>query len=312
MSSRNRSDCAGRLATALVLASATALAAPQSESERLFYEGRERLERQDYDLACEKLERSQKLDPAVGTLALLAYCHEMQGRTATAYTEYNEALELARQSGDPERRRAIEQRLERLTPKLSRITLVVDRSVAGLELTIAGRKVPDAEWGDALPYDPGTLLVEATAPNHRSWSASVTLGGDGARVEVTVPPLAPLESEPAAPASHFNAPVLVAFGVGAAGILAGSYFGLRARSLDQDSESGCDAQSRCTQEGFDLRKDAQTAARTSNVAFGIGAAGVVTGVVLLLLRRPASEPPAAALEVQPAARGGWVAYRRRF
>jgi hypothetical protein len=317
MSSRLRTDRVRAVAT-LVLAGLTwhtSAAADQgaTEAEQLFYEARKQLDAQEYDEACEKLERSQKLDPGLGTLALLAYCHEMQGRTATAYAEYSQALRLAEEQGDGKRQHLIEKQRDRLKPRLSTLRVLVPKVPNGLEVYRAGKRLERSEWGSEVVVDPGTLEIEARAPGYQPWVANVSVGGDGARVDVSVPPLVRVASpaEPAGP--RFDAPVLIAFGVGVVGVGAGAYFGLSAKSSNDDSEAHCDAESRCDREGFDLRKDAQSSARAANIAFGIGAAGIATGVVLLLVRGDGkTAAPETALRVRPAPNGAWAALEHAF
>jgi hypothetical protein len=317
----NRAKHAGRawfaarvlLATLFIAAHAAGQAA-SSQAEQLFYDAKGLLESQHYDEACEKLERSQALNPGLGTLALLAYCHEMQGRTATAYAEYNQAVRWAERQGDAERQRVIERQRDRLKPRLSMLRLIVPQPVPGLELERAGEKLEQQEWGLPIPIDPGTVTVRAQAPGYETWTANVQVGSEGARVDVNVPPLARVdEVQPVVP-SRLDTPVLVAFGVGAAGLGVGTYFGLRASSLKQDSDdAGCNADSVCNREGYDLRNDARGSARIANIAFGIGLAGVATGVVLMLTRSGSEKPaPSASLRVAPSARGGWASFQHSF
>src|SRR4051812_8772615 len=83
---------------ALVLSlTARARAEPSSSAfaEALFREGKHLLSAGKLDEACPKLEESQRLDPKPGTLINLAYCHERQGRAATAWGEYAEGGPLA-------------------------------------------------------------------------------------------------------------------------------------------------------------------------------------------------------------------------
>src|SRR5437870_2330149 len=60
------------------------------EAERLFEKGKAEFQAKTYADACEDLASSERLEPTVGTLGLLAACHEAQQRLATAYREYLE------------------------------------------------------------------------------------------------------------------------------------------------------------------------------------------------------------------------------
>ena len=287
-----------RAASFLCLAAclSTARASAQgSEAERLFQEGRELLSKEKFQPACEKLEKSHQLDPALGTLALLAFCHESVGRTATAYNEYREAARIARTTGDPERARILQTRIEKLEPELSRLTVNATDTSEGLEIFVGDAPLPQSQWGMPVPTDPGTIRVRARAPGKQPWAANVTLLADGNHVVVSVPELSRAEAEP----SHVNVPMFVAFGVGAAGALVGGYFGVRAKGLNDDSMDHCDSLNRCDARGFSLREDAHSAARVSNAAFAIGLAGAAVGVVLFVLDDSSSSETSAQVVATP-------------
>ena len=83
------------------------------------------------------------------------------------------------------------------------------------------------------------------------------------------------------------------------GLGIGSYFGIRAISKNSDAESHCPNSPQCDDaQGESLTNDAKHAAVASNIAMGVGAALVVTGVVLYLTSPPSS-PQAAHVELHP-------------
>ncbi|HWL89455.1 MAG TPA: hypothetical protein VNO21_26810, partial [Polyangiaceae bacterium] len=70
-------------------------------------------------------------------------------------------------------------------------------------------------------------------------------------------------------------------GLGAAGVAAGSIFGLKASSKWSDAKGQCDSNV-CTQDGVSLASDARSAGNISTVAFIAGAVALVTGAVLII------------------------------
>lgn len=313
-------------------------AADKATAQALFDAGKNLLADGKYAESCAKFAESQRLDPAPGTLLNLADCYEKSGLTASAWATWLEAAAAARQAGQTERERAARDRATALKSRLVSITVVVPEAhrIANLAVRRDGTLVGIATWGTAVPVDPGTHSVMATAPGHRNWQTTVTVV-DGVqpvhvtvpKLELEVPPVPPnyppntvpassgqpaIVSQPAAtPPPNFSAPppvgvptlqragsiatepqevesegatqrtwAYVAGGVGIAGIAVGSFYGLRANSKNEDSIALCSTETLCGQAGYDLRQDALDAATYSTIAFGVGSAALVTGVVLLL------------------------------
>ncbi len=280
-------------------------------AEALFREGKKLLAKGKVDDACAKFESSYHLDEVLGTLLNLASCHETQGRLATAWGEFNEALTVAKKADLAAREKFAKERIAAIEPKLSHLTVTVPDAVAveGFQVTVDRVPLPRGAWGTPVPIDAGGHAVVATAPGRRAWESSVKLrqaASESVSIPVlaTLPPPPPLpssSSSPSPPKSHWKRPVgLAALGVGTVGLGVGSYFGVRALSLGTDSARGCLPNGSCTSEGyvaFDRGKDAATAADVLLiVGGGVAAAG---GVLLILDAVDKPSPPRFAISLAP-------------
>src|SRR5215207_6184074 len=170
------------LALSLALLAGAPASFAQSETktavaEALYRQARELMAAGNYEAACPKLAESQRLDPATGTLLNLAACHEKQGKLATAWIEYSDALVAARRDGREDRVEYDRQRAAELEPRLSRLTLVLaaDADEPGLTLELDGSSIGRAVLGAATPVDPGPHLVRVSAPGKKPWEQSVQI-----------------------------------------------------------------------------------------------------------------------------------------
>jgi hypothetical protein len=188
-------------ATSLVLApvlARTARADDTAGAQALFNDGKKLMTSGKYADACPKLEESQRLAPAIGTKFNLADCYEHTGRLTSAWAAFLSVAAAAKNASQPQREKAARDRAAALEPKLPRMAVAVpDASkVEGIEVRRDGDAIGEAEWGEAMPVDPGEHTVTATAPGKRAWKGIVEVEGAASVAKVIVPPL---EDEPVAP-----------------------------------------------------------------------------------------------------------------
>lgn len=259
-------------------------------AEALFREGKKLLAKGKVEDACAKFESSYHLDEVLGTLLNLAACHETQGRFATAWGEFNEALTVAKKADLAARQKFAKEHIAAIEPKLSHLTVSVPDVVAveGFQLTIDRVLLPRGAWGTPVPVDPGDHTVVARAPERLPWERTVTLH-QSATEAVSIPVLAtppspPPPPPPPPPRSRWKWPVgVAALGVGAVGLGIGSYFGVHALTLGSESARGCLPDGSCTSAGYDAFSRGKTAATTSDVFLVAGGALAAAGGVLLIL-----------------------------
>lgn len=308
------------LSAASMTFSSLGLAEP-SETDRslaqsLFEQGKQLMQAGNLAQACPKLQESQRLDPGGGTLLNLALCHERQGRIASAWTEFKEALSMARRDGRQERIDAATEHIAALEPKLPYLTVTVAAPTEGEELRLDGAVVGAAAWGAPLSVDPGSHELRVQAPGKKTWSTSVSLAVAERRT-LAVPPLEPEASaatapvDAPAPARNDKSPtplpqkaksnvvgwVVGGFGVAAIGV--GSYFGVEALSKRKQSTALCPSDTTCSPQGVTYNEDAYKAAWISNIGIGVGVVAVGVGTYLLLSSRK-RQPTAESVEVRTA------------
>jgi hypothetical protein len=252
-------------------------------AETLFQEGRRLMTAGHYAEACPKFAESHRLDSRSGTLLNLAACHEHEGKIATAWAEFNDAVSLAQRDARPDREKFARERIQALEPRLSRVRIVVSPQAEAdqPEITLDGLAVGRAVLGIATPLDPGEHLITASAPGRQRWEVRLVVREAESKV-VEVPALTPIsQTVPnavvpiSAPAPYreqraSNMPyVYVLGGVGIASLAVGTIFGVRAVSKRSDAEALCSG-SRCTRQAVELNDDAKTAAWIANAGVGVG------------------------------------------
>lgn len=311
------------------VAHAEASAAQKAAAESLFDDGVKAMKAGRFAEACPKLEESERIDPGIGTLLYLGECYEKTGRTASAWATFREAASAAQAQGETERTRVASTRADRLQPALSKLTVRVapeTAQLASLRITRDNAVLVSALFGVAIPVDPGKYRIVASAEGFQNFEGEIEIGpnGDSKALEIpalkpgqSAPVVAPVDStpavtsaaapppptEPGAPKSSSNGLRTASYITGAVGIVGigvGSYFGIRAISKNSDAETHCPSGNTCTdQAGVDLTEQAKDAAVVSNIAFGVGAAFAVAGVVLYLSSDSAEKPAAARLRLSP-------------
>lgn len=317
--------------TLALCAASASLADSAATAQALFDEARALMDRGKHAEACPKLKESHRLDPGGGTVLHLGLCYEKAGQTASAWASLNEALSLAKRDKRADRQKVAEERLAAVTPKLTRLKIDVSAGAAGasgLKITRGDVETSSAEWGTAVPVDPGEYVVRASAPGKKAWEQKVAVGEPGATVSVEVPELldAPVEKPPAGepppavraasseptrdrgPAGGSSQKTIgwILGGAGVVGLAVGGYFGLESMSKKSDADAHCDGSKCRDQEGVDLRDQAIAAGNLSTVGFVAGGAALTAGVILILTAPEPAGPRAALRAAASPGFGGLV------
>ncbi|MFO0548375.1 MAG: hypothetical protein U0271_08315 [Polyangiaceae bacterium] len=303
-----RSACSLAIAAALLaalFAPTSALAEPtdadRAAATQLFRTGRELMEKRDFAAACPMLEESQRLDPGGGTLLNVALCHEAIGRLATAWTEFAEALGIARRDGRDDRVELATTHMAALEPRLSRLTVVVRATAPGLVIKRDGTPLGRGAWGVALPVDPGVHVIEASAPGFATFELRVEVGADRDQREAVVPELISLPTThhpaskkptetsddkdvPARPRrgarGSLRAAYAVAFTFGGGWLTAAAATGAIALARRQESDAECAPV--CTSRAYELNEEAKPFADASTATFVLAGASAALGLALVI------------------------------
>lgn len=249
--------------------------------------------------ACPRFAESFRTRPGTGVLMRLALCHEQSGKWASAWHAYRDAAARATTSGDSAVAGLAQKRAAAIEPRLSHLVLRLDASTAavqGLEVTCDGNLLAPTANGVALELDPGEHVVTASAPGRSPFSQTIRVGEGAGNYEVaislplqqtatTVPPpvsgAASVQQQGAPYWSTQRMAAVAAGGLGVAGVVVGTVFGLKVASkMDQARDRCGGATSGCPQESLALQDQAETPARLSTAAFTLGVLGLAGGAAL--------------------------------
>ena len=272
---------------------------PSTVAESLFREALVLMQQGAFDRACSKLEESERLDPGGGTLLNLARCYEGQGRIATAWSTYREALGFAHRDHREERATFAEERLASLEPRLPRLMLRLPDGDRGTTVFVDDVPMHAAALETPQPVDPGVHTIRASAAGRRDFSAVVKLAEREAR-EISVPPLAPdpaatppdsfLRPGPAPETSSGATQRMLGgsiLAVGGAGLLTGIIFGVLALEANSTANGLCPGSAPCSDPtGLSASDRAHSFGTVSTISLIAGAALVIGGGVLLLTAHP--------------------------
>ena len=244
--------------------------------------------------ACPKLAESQRLDPGGGTLLNLGFCRQNEGKLASAWGAYNEALSHAIKDGRKDRETTARVHVDELEGKYSKLAIDVSdpaRKIESLEIRVDGTAVRQAAWGVLTPIDRGSHGIVVTAPGKREYKTMIEVKEDGTTQRVSIPGLEDLpvviDRTRGSGMEHPPRGQLVvgwlttAVGVAALGVGVGT--GIAALDSKSKADKLCNFPGgTCPQAGIDANNDAKAFAWISDFGIGIGAAAIIGGVVLVL------------------------------
>ena len=293
-------------------------------AEALFLEGKELFDKGEIAPACRKFEESVRVERLGGSVLNLAFCHEAEGRIASAWSGFRDALSLARADKRKDREAIAEEHLRALEPQLPKLVVSLPQDAPalspGLTLFINGEPLGAGAFGTELPLDPGFADVRVGAEGFEPFVMREPLVAGKissvfvSLVEKAAPlpaPIVPVETQPT-PSEPARVPVVVSpppdspwetigWGTLAAGgalAIVGASLGGYAISEDDAADQLCGPTTCATEEGRAHSERAVAAAIAASVLVPVGATFAVGGFVVGIVAQVSpSQPQAATLRL---------------
>jgi len=323
------------LVLGLSLVGASASAAPTSGAAKdptaaarageLFRAGRAAAAAGDHKTACEKFGESEKLQPAPGTQLNLGACEAKQGHLLAAREHFRKASSAYKP--DDERRAVAANSANDVTDRLPTLTIhIAEGAPPDTQVTLEGAALDPKVLEHGIELDPGktTLVVNASGRQPRSYDVDLA---EAEKRDLTVdagePPPPPAAADATGPALTPATGVTsddaratsqklhrtlgyVGIGVGAAGIVTGSIFGILALQEASVVKSNCNASYACKPAGVSAASSGSTDGILSTTTFIAGAAFAAAGAYLVITTArddhgPAAPPAAGSLTISPLA-----------
>jgi len=286
------------LVIALVAVASTAHAQTpspnQTAADEAFKQGRDLYKAGKYAEACGQFDKSQKLDPANGTLFNLSQCSEKVGKLATAAAGYRELVE---KDTNEQRKASAAERLREITPKIPKLIVKVDKPPPGIVVEIDSKTGPRGIAANTpIEVDFGDYNVVARARGYNEFMSRVKINQESktTTVEATLEAgasntetvgVVERHKEPDKPGNARKLIGIGAMATGGAALVGGIVLGSLARSKWNDAKDVCGGTACMTQADVDranrLGEQAHSKATWSTVFVIAGAAIGGAGAYLL-------------------------------
>ena len=300
-----RAGLAAALGLALCTAAGSARASEEEDTKKaldLFEQGRKLMTNNaTLNEACTTLEASLKLFHRGDTLLNLAECHRRQGKTASAWTEFDRAIAEGKKVGFTRAMQIARQLRDELGAKLSRITVTVSPEMAALPdlvITLNGREWPKDRWNKEIIVDPGAIEIGATAKGYLAFKGQLELGTD--KDAKSFPVVLEKEPPPPPPPKKVVWPWIVGgIGVGMAGASVG--FLVDQHKAGNELDARCGATRKACPLDYEFGPVRSRELRDFGLFVGLGVGGVLAitaGGLGLGLSSPSAAPAQTGMSLQ--------------
>ncbi|MFT3767595.1 MAG: hypothetical protein QM820_19245 [Minicystis sp.] len=287
-------------------------AADAERAQALFNTGRAAMEGGHYAAACAALTESLGLVVRSNTLFNLAQCEEHEGRLVDAQRHWQQGVELL--PPQDERLAIARARIEAIGRRVPRLSIqLAGDAPQETKVTLDGRPIAPAALAQPIAVNPGAHALVVSAPAHAERRLDVTLAeGEAKTVLLSLSTAISPPPGGTPPVASPGRPVLgwVLGGVGIAGFVVAGVTGGLLVSRHAEIDKACPDKV-CTPAGRRLIDGTGPLDITNAIGWGVGAAGVVSGALVLLIGGK-SAPPRASLVPAVVAGGGGFAVTGSF
>lgn len=236
----------------------------------------------------------------------VAICELKTGALVEALVDFGRAAELAKAEGNDQVESAANAELVTLRPRIPSVEIVIQGKTTPTRVLLNGTEIATATLGTPIPVNPGTHEVVAEfegGPVRRKVSVAerahtkLEIAAPAATTDAPGrPPVAPPANSPThagpadpGPRAVATSPSVLPWVLVGGGIVfaAGGFYSWKVRGDQVDAlDELCEARDRCPAEQAgevdDLESKGKTYTALSFVGWGVGAAAITVGTVMLL------------------------------
>jgi tetratricopeptide (TPR) repeat protein len=296
---------------ALVLAALPAYAAgagvgtatdeQKAEAGKSYQRGAEAFAAGELEKALEEFQRSLDVVSSPNSRLMLARTLAKLGRNADAYAELERTVVDAEAAAQIDKKYATtvdaaRAELAELKPQVGLVSVRVSGSTSDDSLSVGGREIEQTNWDRPVAVAPGKVRVVLRTASGEAVREVDVPAGSSASVDIspTPPPAKPAAEPPpvvevSTSSSNTKTLGFVAGGIGLAGIASFAIFGGLNSAKFRKLEDEC-INSRCSPDLESERDQGKTYQTIANVSLVVGAVGIATGTVLLVIAGGEDDP----------------------
>ena len=294
-------------------------------ARELFDEGLKLEEKSQWQAALDKFRKVAAVKTTPAVRFHMGLCLENLGKLVDALNEFERAQSDAVSDPSPGGQtvqKSAPKHIAELRDRIPRVTIQIPEGAKDVAITIDGSSVSAAVIGTAIPLDPGSHTVRVTATGKVPFEKTFDLveKGPATTVDVvlvegatttagadTITPRPVGDDAKDTPTTKGGAgpwPWIIG-GVGVVAFAGAGFMYAKRSSTISDLDATCGGdRSKCPQSKSDVADSGKTYTTVGNVLLGVGAAALVTAVVLLIVSPSSSETKTAALKPGSISFGG--------